>query len=82
MPSEDMLISDADAEHSGVLGRMRLDGVGRVTVPFGERIVHAWRRGVPEPGMDVETLVSTLSVRCMEGLWRVAAVHSCSRAES
>ena len=73
MPSHGIIIGDADAERSGVLGRMRLDGVGRVTVPFGERLVHAWRCGVPDPGMDVDTMVNVLSVRCF-ALWNVSCV--------
>ena len=70
MPSYNLLITDTDEERSGVLGRMRLDGVGRVTVPFGERVVHAWQRGVPDPGMDMEIIIDTLSVRCMVRLGR------------
>ena len=65
MPSYYMMISDADAEASRVLGRMRLDGLDQVAVPFEQRLVQAWRRGVPEPGMDVDTLISILQVRAL-----------------
>lgn len=58
-----MLIRDADADASGVLGRMRLDGLDRATVPFEARCVHAWQRGAPEPNMDVDMLVNVLWVR-------------------
>ena len=62
MPSHSIDISDADAKASGVLRRMRLDGLDTATVPFGERCVRAWQRGAPEPGMDVELLIQVLWV--------------------
>ena len=63
MPSSTLIINDTDAEVSGVLGRMRLDGLDRATVPFDERFVHAWRRGTPQSDMDISTLMSVLEVR-------------------
>ena len=65
MNSHSIMIKDADAEASGVLGRMRLDGLDRATVPFEERCVHAWQRGEPDPGMDIEILINILWVRCI-----------------
>ena len=56
-------INDEDAEASGVLRRMRLDGLSTATVPFDERCVSAWRRGAPEPSMDVKMMVHVLWVR-------------------
>ena len=71
-----MLINDADAEASRVLGRMRLDGLDRVTVPFDERFVHAWQRAAPRPGMDGTTLVNVLWVRYMVFTnWRAVPLH-------
>ena len=55
-------ITDADAEASAVLTRTRLDGLDIVPLPFEERIVQAWRRGAPGPGMNVETLQKLLEV--------------------
>lgn len=63
MPSHTIFINNVDAETSGVLGRSRLDGLDRVPVPFEECYVHAWQRGAPEPGMDVDTLMIILRVR-------------------
>ena len=63
MVSYSVSITDADAEASAVLRRSRLDGLDTVPVPFEERIVQAWRRGAPEPGMDVHTLQKLLEVR-------------------
>ena len=63
MFSYSVCISDADAEASKVLGRMRLDGVHQVAVPFDERCVRAWRRGAPAPDMDVERIINVLWVR-------------------
>ena len=62
MPAHVIQISDVDAKASGVLRRMRLDGLDTATVPFHERCVRAWRRGAPKPGMDVETLIQILWV--------------------
>ena len=63
MVSYSVLITDADAEASTVLRRSRLDGLDTVPLPFQERIVQAWRRGAPDPGMDVDTLQKLLEVR-------------------
>ena len=67
MPSYSISISDADSDASGVLRRMRLDGLNKATVPFDERCVSAWRRGAPEPGMDVQLLINVVWVRfCLQ----------------
>ena len=58
-----IVITDADAEASTVLRRSRLDGLDTVPVPFEEQVVQAWRRGAPEPGMDVEMLQKLVEVR-------------------
>ena len=63
MSSYSVIISDADAEASKVLGRMRLDGVHQVAVPFDERCVRAWRRGAPAPDMDVQAMIKVLWLR-------------------
>ena len=54
-------ITDAVAKASPVLGRMRVDGLARATVPFEERYVLAWHGG-PEPDMDPGTLVNVVKV--------------------
>ena len=69
-------ISDEDAEASGVLRRMRLDGLDTATVPFDERCVGAWRRGAPEPGMDVNILFNVLWVRLL-ALHRPSVHQAC-----
>ena len=60
-------ISDKDAELSGLLGRMRLDGLANVTVPvpFAESVVLAWQRGAPDPGMTFGILMRIFQVRCV-----------------
>ena len=63
MSSYSVIIGDAVAEASKVLGRMRLDGIHQVTVPFDERCVRAWRCGAPAPDMDVNKLIKFLWVR-------------------
>ena len=63
MPTHSISISDADAQASGVLRRMHLDGLNRAMVPFDERCVSAWRRGAPVPGMDVQILINVVWVR-------------------
>ena len=63
MVSYSISITDADAEASSVLTRSRLDGLDTVPLPFEMRIVQAWRRGAPTPGMDIETLQKLLEVR-------------------
>ena len=69
-------ISDEDAEASGVLRRMRLDGLDAATVPFDSRCVSAWRRGAPEPTMDVDMLVNVLWVRLLAP-YRPSARQAC-----
>ena len=76
MPTHSIEISDADAEASGVLQRMRLDGLDAATVPFDERCVRAWRRGQPEPNMDVDMLVNVLWVRLLAP-YRPCARQAC-----
>lgn len=69
-----MLIREADAKASGVLGRMRLDGLERVTVPFEERCVHVWQSGAPETDMDVDTLIKVLWVRVVTPQYSPAVI--------
>ena len=64
MFSHSISITDADAAVSGVLWRTRLDGLDQVPVPFEGSCVHAWRRGAPDPDMDLDTLINVLRVRC------------------
>lgn len=54
-------ITDAVAEVSPVLWRMRLDGLARATVPFEERYVLAWLGG-PEIGMPPEMILNCIKV--------------------
>ena len=46
-----------------MLARALLDGLDQVQVPFAERYVHAWQLSAPEPGMDVQTLITIVEVR-------------------
>ena len=56
------MITDADAEASALLRRSREDGYDRVTVPYDQESVDAWRLGAPEPGMDVNMVQKLLEV--------------------
>ena len=65
MASYSLLITDADAEASTCLRRCRHDGCDSVDVPYDQPIVHAWRRGAPQPGMEVDMLQRVLEVCCV-----------------
>ena len=74
-----------------MLRRSRLDGLDSVPLPFEERVVQAWRRGAPGPGVDIRTLKKLIEVRgialprhsCsapgVPGLWRCCSLTQRAR---
>ena len=58
-----LFITDADAEASTLLRRSRDAGYDRVTVPYDEDFVDAWRLGASQPGIDVDMMQKLLEVR-------------------
>ena len=58
-------ITDAVAQASPVLKRMRLDGVACVKVPYAESDVQAWLGGPQHTNMDSELLVKVIKV-CLQ----------------
>lgn len=63
MPYSSLQITYRDAYVSGVLGRLRLDGIDQVSVPFEEHVVHTWQRGAPTPGTSVYIFINIVWVR-------------------
>ena len=55
-------ITDAVAEASPVLERMRLDGLDCVTVPFAESYVQAWLGGPQHKSMSQDILINGIKV--------------------
>ena len=48
-----------------MLGRMQLDGLEEATVPFAERFVVLWRRGTPDPDLDIPSVIMVIKVHFM-----------------
>ena len=61
MTGHSLPITDAVAQNSPLLGRMRLDGHDCVTVPFAESYVQAWLSG-PQQGDAASTLINGIEV--------------------
>ena len=61
MSSVSLDIDDVVAEASPVLRRARLDGLDRVSLPFAERYVQAWRCPA-EATMDADMWINAFKV--------------------